>query len=110
MRRVFLAARVFFGRASAAAPTPATWISLRRERVIAVRSFSFGGLAKQHERAAGADQSTREARWQLRVAPDVCGGYRFSGVLPIAAGPLSWSAISACFCSWGSSVSIRLQT
>src|SRR5947209_363015 len=42
MRSVLLAARDRFGSASAAAPTPATWINLRREMVIAVRSFIEG--------------------------------------------------------------------
>src|SRR3954469_5743320 len=36
MRSVFFAARAFLGIASAAAPTPAAWISLRREMVIAL--------------------------------------------------------------------------
>src|SRR4051812_25692891 len=42
MRSVLLAARDLFGTASAAAPTPATWINLRREMVIALRSFTQG--------------------------------------------------------------------
>src|SRR5207237_1257030 len=97
MRSVFFAAKVFFGKASAAAPAPATWISLRREMVIDVRSFSLGE-ANQSERAAGADQSTRAPRWQQpRPAGRVRGGfacrpvvYLLTGcaaVLPCAHGP-----------------------
>src|SRR2546422_3217216 len=53
MRSVFFAAKVFFGRASAAAPAPATWISLRLEMVIDVRSISLGKRATRTRRAGG---------------------------------------------------------
>src|SRR5438105_12386530 len=135
LRGVFCAARVFFGRASAAAPAPATWISLRLENVIDVRSFSLGSEAartrcgggpkhtRNHEssRGIGDEAGTPTSRGHhLMVSPthgvpdlSLVPRYRltgFSGALPIGAGPLSWSAICACCCSFGINVSIRLHT
>src|SRR3954466_10501178 len=65
MRSVFLAARAFFGSARAAALAPATWISLRREMVIDVHSFSLGVSEAKTGRAAGRNKSTYRRSLQL---------------------------------------------